>query len=91
MQGGVRSVEIGTLMFGKTDHDLVRLCLPRRVYTQSHVDWVVESFAELIRRRETIGGLEIVEEAPFLRAFTAKMRPLPIATAASIPPVQPMF
>lgn len=88
LQGGVRSVEIGTLMFGRTDratgkpvvadHDLVRLCLPRRVYTQSHVDWVVEAFAELMQRREAIPGLEIVEEAPILRAFTAKLRPLPL-------------
>jgi len=84
-QGGVRSVEIGTLMFGRTDpttgrqttaeHDLVRLCLPRRVYTQSHIDWVVEAFAELMKRRDEIAGLEVVEEAPFLRAFTAKLRP----------------
>jgi tyrosine phenol-lyase len=86
LQGGVRSVEIGTLMFGHTDrvtgkpvvadHDLVRLCLPRRVYTQSHVDWVIESFAELMARREGIRGLAIVEEAPLLRAFTAKLRPV---------------
>ncbi|MBM4060387.1 MAG: tryptophanase [Planctomycetes bacterium] len=85
VQGGIRSVEIGTLMFGhpdpKTgapvlaDHDLVRLCLPRRVYTQSHVDWVIESFAELMDRRAKITGYEIVEQAPILRAFTAKLRP----------------
>ena len=87
VQGGVRSVEIGTLMFGHTDratgkpvladHDLVRLCLPRRVYTQSHIDWVIEAFAELMANRERIDGLEIVEQAPFLRAFTAKLRPVP--------------
>lgn len=85
VQGGIRSVEIGTLMFGYTDsktgkpvladHDLVRLCLPRRVYTQSHVDWVVESFGELMKRRSGIRGYSIVEEAPILRAFTAKLRP----------------
>ena len=92
VQGGVRSVEIGTLMFGRTDRatgrpitaeqDLVRLCLPRRVYTQSHIDWVIEAFAELMTRRASIGGLAIVEEAPFLRAFTAKLRqvPVPVAT-----------
>ena len=86
LQGGIRSVEIGTLMFGRTDrgsgrpsvadHELLRLCLPRRVYTQSHIDWVVESFAEVHARREQLRGLAIVEEAPFLRAFTAKLRPL---------------
>jgi tyrosine phenol-lyase len=85
-QGGIRAVEIGTLMFGRTDpatgapiaadHDLVRLCLPRRVYTQSHVDWVIESLGALLARRASIRGLEIVEEAPFLRAFTAKLRPV---------------
>ncbi|HEX5051493.1 MAG TPA: hypothetical protein VFZ65_06950, partial [Planctomycetota bacterium] len=58
------------------DHDLVRLCLPRRVYTQSHVDWVVESFAEVQARRADVRGLTIVEQAPFLRAFTAKLRPV---------------
>lgn len=69
-------------MFGRTEngkpvvaeHDLVRLCLPRRVYTQSHVDWVVESFAEVHARRASLRGLSIVEEAPFLCAFTAKLR-----------------
>lgn len=91
VQGGVRSVEIGTLMFGNTDratgqpvlaeHDLVRLCLPRRVYTQSHVDWVVESFAELMQNRDHITGLAIVEAAPILRAFTAKLRPLSVGPA----------
>ncbi|HEX5052331.1 MAG TPA: tryptophanase, partial [Planctomycetota bacterium] len=75
LEGGIRSVEIGTLMFGHTDratgepvvadHDLVRLCLPRRVYTQSHVDWVVESFAEVQARRADVRGLTIVEQAPF--------------------------
>ncbi len=85
-RGGIRAVEIGTLMFGRTDpttgapivaeHDLVRLCLPRRVYTQSHVDWVVEAFAEMMHETQYARGYEIVEEAPFLRAFTAKLRPM---------------
>jgi tyrosine phenol-lyase len=87
LQGGVRAVEIGTLMFGRcdratglpiaADHDLVRLCLPRRVYTQSHVDWVIEAFAELMQHRGDLRGLRIVEQAPFLRAFTAELQPLP--------------
>ncbi|MCA8963520.1 MAG: tryptophanase [Planctomycetes bacterium] len=85
-RGGIRAVEIGTLMFGRKDpvtgepvvaeHDLVRLCLPRRVYTQSHVDWVVEAFAEMMRETEHARGYEILEEAPFLRAFTARLRPV---------------
>lgn len=96
VQGGIRTVEIGTLMFGRTDpatakpvvaeHDLVRLCLPRRVYTQSHVDWVVEAFAEVFARRERLRGLTIVEEAPFLRAFTAKLRPVGAAPAPAAQP-----
>jgi tryptophanase len=60
----------------------VRLCLPRRVYTQSHVDWVIETFAEVHARADRIGGLEIVEQAPFLRAFSAKLRPVRGAVAA---------
>jgi len=94
LQGGIRAVEIGTLMFGHTDratgrpvladHDLVRLCLPRRVYTQSHIDWVVEAFAEIMSRRSDIHGLAIVEEAPFLRAFTAKLSPVPQSHAAAL-------
>ena len=93
VQGGVRAVEIGTLMFGHTDRatgkpvvaddDLVRLCLPRRVYTQSHVDWVIETFAEVCAGRDRIGGLEIVEQAPFLRAFSAKLRPARAAVATA--------
>jgi tryptophanase len=90
-QGGIRTVEIGTLMFGRTengkpvvaDHDLVRLCLPRRVYTQSHIDWVIETFAEVHARRESLRGLSIVEEAPLLRAFTAKLRPVEQRTPAT--------
>jgi tryptophanase len=82
--GGIRSCEIGTLMFGRTDadgrpaagdQDLVRLCLPRRVYTQSHVDWVIEAFGELMQHRTSLRGYEIVEQAPYLRAFTARLRP----------------
>lgn len=83
--GGVRAVEIGTLMFGGTDPvtgeptparaDLVRLTLPRRVYTQSHFDWVIECFADLAPRRHELGGYRIVRQAPFLRAFTAELEP----------------
>jgi tryptophanase len=75
VEGGIRSVEIGTLMFG--EHalmDLVRLAIPRRVYTQSHVDYVVEVILDVFARRGSIRGLEIVEQAPFLRHFTARMR-----------------
>jgi tyrosine phenol-lyase len=76
LEGGIRSVEIGTLMFGKAAQmDLVRLAIPRRVYTQSHVDYVVEVILEVWRRREQIRGLRLTQEAPFLRHFTAHFEP----------------
>src|ERR1700739_4617205 len=75
VEGGVRSVEIGTLMFGEqSSMDLVRLAIPRRVYTQSHIDYVVEVVLEVWRCRSAIQGLEITYEAPFLRHFTARFR-----------------
>jgi tryptophanase len=76
---GIRAVEIGSVMFGrsgdKSTHppmELVRLAIPRRVYTQSHIDYVVEAVTEVHARRETIRGLRIVEEPPVLRHFTAQ-------------------
>jgi len=73
VEGGIRSVEIGTLMFGEhATMDLVRLAIPRRVYTQSHVDYVIEVILEVWKRRGEIRGLELAYQAPFLRHFTAK-------------------
>jgi tyrosine phenol-lyase len=77
---GIRSVEIGSLMFGAAaQHELLRLAIPRRVYTQSHIDYVVEAILEVNARKSAISGLEIVEEPPYLRHFTARLRPLPFA------------
>jgi tyrosine phenol-lyase len=85
VEGGIRSVEIGTLMFGKRDQngvehagpmDLLRLAIPRRVYTQSHIDYVVEVILEVWRRREKIRGLALTYQAPLLRHFTARFRRL---------------
>ena len=77
LEGGIRSVEIGTLMFAQAARmDLVRLAIPRRVYTQSHIDYVVEVILEVWRRREQISGLRLTMEAPFLRHFTAQMEPV---------------
>lgn len=77
LEGGIRSVEIGTLMFGKAAKmDLVRLAIPRRVYTQSHVDYVVEIILEVWKKRESIRGLKLLYEAPFLRHFTARLESL---------------
>jgi tyrosine phenol-lyase len=73
---GVRSVEIGSVMFGdQARHQLLRLAIPRRVYTQSHIDYLVEAILEVNQRREQIGGFEIVEQPQFLRHFTARFRP----------------
>jgi tryptophanase len=74
---GIRSVEIGSVMFGdQAQHELLRLAIPRRVYTQSHIDYVVEAILEVNERKPEIAGLEIVEEPAFLRHFSARFRPL---------------
>ena len=77
LEGGIRSVEIGSLMFGEhATMDLVRLAIPRRVYTQSHIEYVLEVILEVWKRRAEIRGYEVVHQAPFLRHFTARMRPV---------------
>ena len=77
LEGGIRSVEIGTLMFGAAAKmDLVRLAIPRRVYTQSHVDYVVEIILEVWKNRDLIQGLKLSHEAPYLRHFTARLEPV---------------
>src|ERR1019366_889096 len=77
IEGGIRSVEIGTLMFGENAKmDLVRLAIPRRVYTQSHIDYAVEIILEVWKKRDQIHGMKITYEAPFLRHFTARLRPM---------------
>jgi len=86
--GGIRACEIGTVMFGRVPDgseapaamDLVRLAMPRRVYTQSHIDYVTEVFEELATMREELIGYKIVEEPKVLRHFTAKFEPLAIAS-----------
>jgi tryptophanase len=77
LEGGIRSVEIGTLMFaGAAKMDLVRLAIPRRVYTQSHIDYVVEVILRVWERRKQIRGMRLTYEAPFLRHFTAHLEPV---------------
>ncbi|QNL21565.1 tryptophanase [Hyphobacterium sp. CCMP332] len=80
VEGGIRAVEIGSVMFGKYNKrhelipasmELVRLAIPRRVYTQSHMDFVIEVFEKIMQKREKTTGLKIVYEQPFLRHFTA--------------------
>lgn len=83
--GGIRSVEVGSVMFGKYHADgklipaeleLVRLAIPRRVYTQSHIDYVIEVFEEIIKNKESVRGLKIIYEPAFLRHFTAQFEEL---------------
>ena len=70
---GIRSVEIGSVMFGgAARHELLRLAIPRRVYTQSHIDYVIEAILEVYAYRHRIRGMRIVEEPPFLRHFSAR-------------------
>jgi tyrosine phenol-lyase len=86
LAGGIRGVEIGTVMFGRRDPEtgaetagpmeLVRLAIPRRVYTQSHVDYVVEVIVDVFGHRESIGGFRITRQAAVLRHFTARFEPL---------------
>ena len=74
---GIRSVEIGSVMFGQqARHELLRLAIPRRVYTQSHIDYVVEAILEVHALRHLLRGFEIVSEPVFLRHFSARFRPL---------------
>lgn len=83
---GIRGVEIGTVMFGRTDpatgreiphvRDLVRLAIPRRVYTQSHMEYAVEGIARSFARRAEIRGFAFASQEPVLRHFTARFRPL---------------
>jgi len=83
LEGGIRSVEIGTLMFGAgAQMDLVRLAIPRRVYTQSHIDYVVEIILEVWKKPERIQGMRLTYEAPFLRHFTARLEPVEQPVAA---------
>jgi tyrosine phenol-lyase len=77
LEGGIRSVEIGSLMFADAAKmELVRLAIPRRVYTQSHIDYVVEVILRVWERRAQIKGMRLTYEAPFLRHFTAHLEPV---------------
>ena len=84
LEGGIRGCEIGTVMFGRQPDgseqpapmDLVRLAIPRRTYTQSHVDYVIEVCEYVAERASELRGLRIVEEPPALRHFTARFEPL---------------
>lgn len=79
--GGIRACEIGSVMFGKYDEnkklipasmELVRLAIPRRVYTQSHIEYVIEVFENILKYKNAACGLRITEETEFLRHFSSK-------------------
>ena len=82
LEGGIRGVEIGSLMFGSTDsetgafiaakNELVRLAVPRRVYTYLHLKFVADVFGEISKNKDKIRGLRLIYEAPALRHFTAR-------------------
>ncbi len=84
IQGGIRTAEIGTFMFGRQSDgsekpaqmELVRLAMPRRVYTQAQADYIIEVFAELRNNIATVPGLEVTWEPASLRHFTARLKPL---------------
>jgi tryptophanase len=85
LEAGIRACEIGSVMFGKTDpvtgreipasQDLVRLAVPRRVFTRNHLDYIAEAFANVAARREAIKGMRIVSQPRFLRHFTCRFEP----------------
>jgi tryptophanase len=84
VEGGIRGCEIGTVMFGRQPDgseepaamDLVRLAIPRRTYTQSHIDYVIEVVTWVAERAAELSGMRIVSEPPALRHFTARFEPL---------------
>jgi tryptophanase len=85
IEGGIRGVELGTVMFGRFDEkgneipaplDLVRLAFPRRVYTQSHFDYLIEVIEEVWKKRDQIGGHRITYQPKFLRHFSCHFEKL---------------
>jgi tryptophanase len=85
IEAGIRGCDIGSYMLGndpdtkeqlKADFEFTRLAIPRRVYTQAHLDVIVDALCNIKERASSIKGLKIVEEPPILRHFTAKLKPL---------------
>ncbi|MBT4767022.1 MAG: tryptophanase [Phycisphaerae bacterium] len=93
LEGGIRACEIGSVMFGQqpdgteqaAPRELVRLAFPRRVYTQSHVDYVAEVLLRVFERREMLRGMSMLDSPPVLRHFTARLEPLEQGLFAACP------
>ena len=93
LEGGIRACEIGSVMFGQqpdgteqaAPRELVRLAFPRRVYTQSHVDYVAEVLLRVFERREMLRGMSMLDSPPVLRHFTARLEPLEQGLFAAYP------
>lgn len=96
LAGGVRSVEIGSVMLGRRDpetgeeipaeNELVRLAIPRRVYTQSHIDYVIETIVELFAERDSIRGFRLVDQPGVLRHFSATFEPVGVDSGLMVQP-----
>jgi tryptophanase len=94
-EAGIRSCEIGTVMHAERDPqtgdeipapmELVRLAIPHRVYTQSHIDYVIEAILAVNKRREAISGYRIVSQPEFLRHFSARFEPFSLPSAIADP------
>ena len=86
LQGGIRTSEIGSLMFGKydsklkkeisSDYELLRLAIPRRTYTQSHIDYVIEIVKKVFDNKSKINGMKITRQPKYLRHFSASLKPI---------------
>lgn len=76
LEAGIRTCEIGSVMFGKSDKELVRLALPRRVYSQSQIDYVIEAIENVFKHRNELQGLEITKQSRRLRHFTCQFKPI---------------
>jgi tryptophanase len=85
-EAGIRAAEVGSVMFGKKDKqtgkeiqadmELVRLAIPRRTYTQSHIDYVIEAILQVNERKENLRGLKMTYQTEYLRHFSAQFKPL---------------
>jgi tryptophanase len=87
-EGGIRAVELGSVMFGGSGevppNELVRLAIPRRVYTQSHLDYVAEAAERVFQRRQELVGLRMTNDPPYLRHFTARFEELTSSTGCAV-------